>query len=182
MGDGEWNNAGEFISAPARRCARKYGTDGSARTAESGHKVVHWGRGRFIPYPAPWNVMQTSEFEATYRDYVDAVFRYTLRSVGNRELAEDITSEVFLELFRNRDSVDAGKLPAWLFTVARNRSVDYWRKTATEQRYAKVAPAQEAAPAPKLDLQHWLRDEPTLKPIHRTCLVLHFVHGMDRVE
>ena len=126
--------------------------------------------------------MQTSEFEATYRDYVDAVFRYTLRSVGNRELAEDITSEVFLELYRNRDSVDAGKLPAWLFTVARNRSVDYWRKTATEQRYADLAPAQEAAPAPKLDLQHWLRDEPTLKPIHRTCLVLHFVHGMDRVE
>jgi RNA polymerase sigma-70 factor, ECF subfamily len=126
--------------------------------------------------------MQTSEFEATYRDHVDAVFRYTLRAVGNRELAEDITSEVFLELYRNRDSVDAGKLPAWLFTVAKNRAVDYWRKTATEQRYADLAPAQEAAPALRLDLQQWLREEPTLKPIHRVCLVMHFVHGMNRVE
>ena len=126
--------------------------------------------------------MLTSEFEATYRDYVNAVFRYTLRSVGNRELAEDITSEVFLELYRNRDSVDAGKLPAWLFTVARNRSVDYWRKTATEQRYAELTPSQESPQAPNLDLTQWLRDEPTLKPVHRACLVMHFVQGMNRVE
>ena len=123
-----------------------------------------------------------SDFEATYRDYVDAVFRYTLRSVGNRELAEDITSEVFLELYRNRDSVDAAKLPAWLFTVARNRSVDYWRKAAMEQRYAELAPPPETPPAAELDLQKWLQDEPTLKPIHRACLVMHFVHGMSRIE
>src|ERR1700674_1228144 len=123
-----------------------------------------------------------NDFESTYREYVDAVFRYALRSVGNRELAEDITSEVFLELYRNRASVDAGKLPAWLFTVARNRSVDYWRKSATERRYAELAPATAAAPAAELDLQQWLQDEPTLKPIHRACLVMHFVHDMNRAE
>ena len=122
-----------------------------------------------------------SDFESIYRDYVDAVFRYTLRSVGNRELAEDITSEVFLELYRNWNSMDAGKLPAWLFTVSKNRAVDYWRKSALEQRYSEQPPAPEA-PAAKLDLQEWLQDEPTLKPIHRACLVMHFVHGMSRVE
>jgi RNA polymerase sigma-70 factor, ECF subfamily len=126
--------------------------------------------------------MHTKEFEATYREYADAVFRYTLRAVGNRELAEDITSEVFLELHRNRDSVDSGKLPAWLFTVAKNRAMDYWRKVATERRYAEQAPAQEAAPAPPVDLQQWLSDEPSLKPIHRSCLLMHFVHGMNRPE
>jgi RNA polymerase sigma-70 factor (ECF subfamily) len=124
--------------------------------------------------------MQMSDFESTYREFVDSVFRYTLRSVGNRELAEDITSEVFLELYRKRDSLDAAKLPAWLFTVARNRSVDYWRKSAIEQRYAQLPP--ETQPAAELDLQEWLQDEPTLRPIHRTCLVMHFVHGMKRVE
>ena len=123
-----------------------------------------------------------NDFEATYREHVDAVFRYTLRSVGNRELAEDITSEVFLELYRNRDSVDAAKLPAWLFTVARNRAVDYWRKSATEQRYAELAPPAETQPAAEFELQRWLREEPTLKPIHRACLVMHFVHGMKRIE
>jgi RNA polymerase sigma-70 factor (ECF subfamily) len=122
-----------------------------------------------------------SDFEAIYREYGDAVFRYTLRSVGNRELAEDITSDVFLELYRNRNTVDAGKLPAWLFTVARNRAVDFWRKSAVEQRYAERPPLMTPPPA-KLDLQEWLQDEPTLKPIHRACLVMHFVHGMNRVE
>src|SRR5947209_2208268 len=123
-----------------------------------------------------------SDFEAIYREYVDAVFRYTLRSVGNRELAEDITSEVFLELYRNRDSVDVGRLPAWLFTVAKNRSVDYWRKAAIEQRYAERPPPASSATPPKTDLQEWLQNEPALKPIHRACLLMHFVHGMNRVE
>jgi RNA polymerase sigma-70 factor (ECF subfamily) len=126
--------------------------------------------------------MKMSDFEGIYREYGDAVFRYTLRSVGNRELAEDITSEVFLELYRNRDTVDAVKLPAWLFTVARNRSVDYWRKAAMEQRYVEQASSSTAAPAAKVDLQEWLQDEPSLKAIHRTCLVMHFVHGMNRLE
>jgi RNA polymerase sigma-70 factor (ECF subfamily) len=126
--------------------------------------------------------MQMSDFEAIYREYGDAVFRYTLRSVGNRELAEDITSEAFLELYRNRDTVDAGKLPAWLFTVARNRLVDYWRKAAREQLYVEQAPVTAVAPAGRMDLQEWLQEEPALKPIHRTCLVMHFVHGMNRME
>src|SRR5215472_6898380 len=104
--------------------------------------------------------MQMSDFEAIYREYGDAVFRYTLRSVGNRELAEDVTSEVFLELYRNRDTVDAGKLPAWLFTVARNRLVDYWRKAAREQRYVEQAPISAVASAGRMDLQEWLQEEP----------------------
>ena len=78
--------------------------------------------------------------------------------------------------------MDAGRLPAWLFTVARNRSVDYWRKSAIERRYAELAQPPETPPATALDLQKWLQDEPALKPIHRTCLVMHFVHGMNRVE
>jgi RNA polymerase sigma-70 factor, ECF subfamily len=123
-----------------------------------------------------------NEFEAIYRANVDVVFRYALRLVGNRELAEDITSEAFLELCRHRDSVDASRLPGWLLTVARNRAVDYWRKVASERRHAEPAAEAVTQPLPELDLQDWLMKEPSLKPVHRACLILHFVHGMTRVE
>ena len=113
---------------------------------------------------------------------MDAVFRYALKVAGNRELAEDITSEAFLELYRNWGSVDLDRLPGWLLTVAKNRAVDYWRKSAVERRYAESAPAAETAPANERGIEAWLWEEPALKPIHRVCLVMHFVHGMSRNE
>lgn len=126
--------------------------------------------------------MQISDFEAMYRTHAEAVFRYALKVTGNRELAEDITSEAFLELYRNRESVDPGRLPGWLLTVAKNRAIDYWRKSAVERRYAESAPPSETIPAAEPGIESWLLEEPALKPIHRVCLVMHFVHGMSRVE
>jgi len=123
-----------------------------------------------------------ADFEKIYRTHVDAVFRYALRTVGNRELAEDITSDAFLELYRHLDSIDAARLPAWLYTVARNRAVDYWRRRALEQRHAQELIQVEAAPESGLDVEAWLLRETTLKPVHRVCLILHFVHGMTRGE
>jgi RNA polymerase sigma-70 factor, ECF subfamily len=126
--------------------------------------------------------MQMADFEATYRAHVDAVFRYALRVAGNRELAEDITSDAFLELYRNWGSVDPSRLPAWLFTVAKNRAVDYWRKSAVERRYVESGLPVETTPAQEPGIESWLLEEPALKPIHRVCLVMHFVHGMSRSE
>jgi RNA polymerase sigma-70 factor (ECF subfamily) len=123
-----------------------------------------------------------ADFEATYQAHVDAVFRYSLKVTGNRELAEDITSEAFLELYRNWGSVDPARLPGWLITVARNRAVDYWRKQAVERRYVESAPAPQEEPAKDPGIESWLLEEPALKPIHRVCLVMHFVHGMSRSE
>jgi RNA polymerase sigma-70 factor (ECF subfamily) len=126
--------------------------------------------------------MQMADFEATYRTHLNAVFRYALKVAGNRELAEDITSEAFLELYRNWESVDRSRLPGWLLTVARNRAVDYWRKSAVERRYAESEPPAETMPAIEPGIESWLLEEPALKPIHRVCLVMHFVHGMSRSE
>jgi RNA polymerase sigma-70 factor (ECF subfamily) len=126
--------------------------------------------------------MQITDFEATYRAHVDAVFRYALKVAGNRELAEDFTSEAFLELYRNWGLIDLDRLPGWLLTVAKNRAVDYWRKSAVERRYAQSAQPSERVPAMEPGIESWLMKEPALKPIHRVCLVMHFVHGMSRSE
>jgi len=122
------------------------------------------------------------DFDAIYRTHVNAVFRYAMRTVGERSLAEDITSEAFLELYRNLDFMEPDRLPAWLFTVVKNRAVDHWRKQAVQRRYEQESPATEEAAAGGRDVEAWLSEEPALKPIHRVCLVLHFVHGMTRAE
>jgi RNA polymerase sigma-70 factor (ECF subfamily) len=120
-----------------------------------------------------------SAFDDLYAKYVAAVFRYALRCVGRRDVAEDITSEVFLELYRQFSSIDTTRLPGWLFAVARRRAVDYWRHSEIEERYLTlVLPSETAYERP---LEVWLGEMKALKPVHRACLILRYVHGMDRL-
>jgi len=120
------------------------------------------------------------EFEELYRTHVQAVFRFALRCVSRRDLAEDLTSDAFLALYRNQDRVDASLLPAWLFTVVRNRARDYWRRQIVEQRYLGTLDPPVATDAPPLE--RWILESAGLKPVHRTCLRLRYVQGMSRAE
>jgi len=119
-------------------------------------------------------------FDEVYDLHVHAVFRFAMSVVGRKEVAEDLTSEAFLALWRNFSSIEQEKLPGWLIAVVRNRAHDWWRRQQVEQRYLE----QETAPAlpDGPPLEQWLLDSPDLKPIHRTCLMLRYGHGMTRTE
>ena len=121
-----------------------------------------------------------SEFEELYTEHVDAVFRYAVSCVGRHDIAEDIASEAFLALYQNKDRIDTSQLPGWLLTVARNRATDYWRHQAVEQRYASFLVRNPAHVAPVADNR--VLDNEELKPVHRACLMLRYVHGMTRTE
>ena len=120
-----------------------------------------------------------SSFEEIYRRHVQSVFRFAMRCVSRRDVAEDLTSEAFMALYRNLEQIDESRLPAWLLTVVRNRARDYWRRQTVEQRFLESLdpPLLETPP-----LEQWILDTAELKPVHRTCLMLRYVHGMSRAE
>jgi RNA polymerase sigma-70 factor (ECF subfamily) len=120
-------------------------------------------------------------FEDLYHEHAKAVFRFAMSVAGRRETAEDLTSEAFLALYRNLDSIDETRLPGWLLTVVRNRARDLWRHQEVEQRHAEALVAPPAAPA-GLSLEQWILEGAGLKPVHRTCVMLRYVHGMTRAE
>ena len=58
-----------------------------------------------------------------------ALYGYLLRITGRREAADDIFQEVFLKLVKNPSAYgEREKLKSWLFTVARNAAMDFFRK------------------------------------------------------
>jgi RNA polymerase sigma-70 factor (ECF subfamily) len=118
-------------------------------------------------------------FEDVYRRHVKSVFRFALSVVGRKELAEDLTADAFLALWRNFDGIDQDQLPGWLIAVVRNRAHDWWRRQQVEQRHAEQEMKSTRPAAP---LEDWILDSPDLKPVHRTCLMLRYVHGMTRGE
>ena len=119
-------------------------------------------------------------FDRIYQQHAASVLRFAKRCIGREDVAEDIASEAFLELYRNLQRIDAGQLPAWLFTVVRNRAIDYWRRNKLETEYAKrISEPAEAAPQ---SIEGGLLEYQGLKAVHRTCLILHYLHGMTRAE
>src|SRR5215510_6565796 len=130
--------------------------------------------GQFV---APFAIRLT--FEEVYARHVEAVFRFASSVVGRKDLAEDLTSEAFLALWRNFDGIDQEKFPGWLIAVVRNRALDWWRRQQVERHWKQEMPSAQSD-APRLEL--WILDSPDLKPVHRTCLMLRYVHGMTRAE
>lgn len=70
-------------------------------------------------------------FALLYRRYLTPVYRYLLSRVNNIHDAEDITGQVFIEalegLVKFRYQKD-GCFAAWLFTIARRRLIDFYRR------------------------------------------------------
>jgi RNA polymerase sigma-70 factor (ECF subfamily) len=127
-------------------------------------------------------VVRTDRFDEAYRRHLAVVFRYAVRVVGRRDVAEELTSEAFVALWRSFDTIDASQLPAWLFTVVRNRATDYWRRAGVEQRYLAALDPDPAVLASEAGFREWLDAAPALKPLHRAVLILRFVHGLERTE
>lgn len=61
--------------------------------------------------------------------YTDPIYNFTYK-LGARDEAEDITQEVFIKVWKKIDSFDEEKssFKTWLFTIARNTTIDYLRK------------------------------------------------------
>jgi len=88
--------------------------------------------------------------ERAYGAIVDAyrlpVFNYVLRTVGDRELAEDLTQEVFLRVWRSLPNFGhRAQLSTWLFQVAKNVVLDSLRARDSRPRTTELVP--ELTPA-----------------------------------
>jgi len=77
-------------------------------------------------------------FAEIVRMYERPVFNYVIRLIGNRDLAEDLTQEVFLRVYQGLPGFSLrSRFTTWLFQVTKNRVLDEMR--ALERRPRSVA-------------------------------------------
>jgi RNA polymerase sigma-70 factor (ECF subfamily) len=121
-----------------------------------------------------------------YDRYAESIYRYAYRYVGNAELAEDLTSEVFLKLLQVLGTSRAPRqqLQGWLYRVARNLAIDWFRqqaKGAILSLNEDLTPEDGDSPSTRLELQqlqHDLREAISqLTPDQQQVIVLRFAEG-----
>ena len=104
--------------------------------------------------------VRKSHFATLYEQYVVRVYRFVYGHVGNREDAEDITSQVFIKVYNNLEQFEGrGRLENWLFQIARMSVADFWR-----ERYklpsVPLADGQDiSSPAARSELDDCGREE-----------------------
>lgn len=68
-------------------------------------------------------------FEEIVLRYQAHVYTYVMSIIKNPDTASDITQDLFIKVFKNLNRYnEENKLKNWLFTLARNLTMDYFRK------------------------------------------------------
>jgi len=85
---------------------------------------------RTYPLKETHTLAEEIDWEATYREYLPRIYNFFRYRLGDRALAEDLTAATFEKAWRGRSRFrrDLSAFSTWLFTIARNVAIDYFRK------------------------------------------------------
>lgn len=72
--------------------------------------------------------MDTRRFQQFYETYFDKIYRFVVMRVGDRALAEDLVSEIFIKALRAFDTYDEERSKSsWIYTITRNHLANHYR-------------------------------------------------------
>ncbi len=70
-------------------------------------------------------------FGVLYDRYIERIYRFVYYKTFNKDVAEDITSAIFLKAFERISGFNAsrGQFAQWIYGIARNAVIDHYRTT-----------------------------------------------------
>lgn len=122
------------------------------------------------------------------------VFGFICRILNNREAAEEVTLDVYTQVWRQAHTYDAarGRPGAWLMTMARTRAIDRFRAGAAEQGRIESLDAAElfvsTGDTPEQDVegqerrQYVQRALALLNTEQRQAIALAYFYGLSQSE
>ncbi len=139
------------------------------------------------------------QFGSIYDQYIDKIYRFVYLKVNSQEIAEDITSKVFLKGWEayqaksqnpNSNDPKIDNIGAFLYQIARNAVVDHYRdKGRTKQVSVDASPeiadpktsAQDRAIL-SADINIVKASIQKLKKEHQDIIIWHYLEDMPIAE
>lgn len=128
-------------------------------------------------------------FEELYARHRARLFRFVLRNIKVRAVAEELYQEVWMRMVEARSNYQAtARFTTWLYTIAHNRLVDHWRRAGL----SLVSLEEQDVPADTPDPAHHAEARETLARFaaaldalpaaQREAFLLHEEAGMTVAE
>ncbi|MEK7159641.1 MAG: RNA polymerase sigma factor [Patescibacteria group bacterium] len=147
---------------------------------------------KFLIYKVRQN-KDAESYGKLYDYYVDRIFRFILFKVAGFEIAEDLTSEVFLKTWEyiNGTPKKIGNLNALLYKVARNCVIDYYRSKSREaictdeECFENICDERNdlvEETADKIDIQSIEKHLSKLKDAYREVIILKYIEDFSVSE
>ena len=89
------------------------------------------------------------QYATLYARYLDPVYRYCFRRLGNEPAAQDATSQVFYQALANLAQFRGDSFAAWLFSIAHHVVADTFRRQRPTQSLDQVTGLVDKAPTPE---------------------------------
>ncbi len=123
--------------------------------------------------------MKKKRFNEIYDLLSRKIYNYTLWLTRNEDATKDIVQTVFIKLWKHQKVfIEEKELEAWLYTVARNASMDFFRKcsrfTSFRLKYARETPLYTTESSDTKAIWNMLD---ILREKERSILFLHFKTG-----
>ena len=125
-------------------------------------------------------------FEELYVAYSPDVYRFAVWLSGNTNDAEDITAETFTRAWMNFNNIRTETLKAYLFTIARNRYLESFRKRHDHDPLNETHPDAGPRPEKIIETQSELDQIRstllTLTEIDRSAFVMRVQYDLSYAE
>lgn len=129
-------------------------------------------------------------FGKLYLIYLDEIYRYIFFKLGQeKQVAEDITQEVFLKAFekiKKFKNKKRGGFRAWLYAVARNQTIDYLRTNGkTVNLEVKVADKKhnpEKKTVVKEEYKNLLKAIGKLSRLQKEIITMAYINDLSNGE
>lgn len=115
----------------------------------------------------------SKDFENIYLEYSDKIYRYVYLNTNDPYLAEDITSEVFLRIWKNWKRIKQDFMQALLYKTAKNIIIDNYRKHKNGKKVSLEAIVEQGLePSYDEDLIEKIHNNDNIEKINKALKLL----------
>ncbi len=78
---------------------------------------------------------EATAFNVLYGRYKDALYRYFLRNIKNEATSQELFQDLWMKVINSKENYQVkATFKTWLYTLAHNRLVDWYRRNNLEQK------------------------------------------------